>query len=124
MRCLTSIPHVIPGPMLTWNFRRINCERGLNDSSPAGASVLLTPPSAIEHSNHPVNPHPSVQGANPSRVPIDIRQYPGIRRLAGDYAHDFDPLGPFYAGNPARPDDWLAAIGRAQAHPRDRERHR
>ena len=30
-------------------------------------------------------------------------------------AHDFDPLSPFYAGNPAQPDDWLAAIGRAQA---------
>jgi len=67
-----------------------------------------------------VNPHPSVQGANPSRIPVDIRHYPGIRRLAGDYAHDFEPLVPFYGGNPARPEDWLAAIGRTQEHPRER----
>ena len=51
---------------------------------------------------------------------IDIRRYPGIRRLAGDYAYAFDALGEFFAGDPAAPAAWQAAIARAQAHPRDR----
>jgi bacillithiol biosynthesis cysteine-adding enzyme BshC len=51
---------------------------------------------------------------------IDIRRYPGIRRLAGDYAYAFDALGEFFAGDPASPLAWREAIGRAQAHPRSR----
>ncbi|MGE5198822.1 MAG: bacillithiol biosynthesis protein BshC, partial [Rhodospirillaceae bacterium] len=53
-------------------------------------------------------------------MPVDIRRYPGIRRLAGDYAHAFDALAPFYAGNPARPEAWQAAIERALAQGRHR----
>ena len=51
---------------------------------------------------------------------IDIRRYPGIRRLAGDYAYAFDALGEFFAGDPASPSAWREAIGRAQTHPRSR----
>lgn len=43
-----------------------------------------------------------------------------MRRLAADYAYDFDRLGRFYAGNPADGRDWQAAIARTQAYPRDR----
>lgn len=67
-----------------------------------------------------MNPQPSIPGTGAARIPVDIRRYPGIRRLAGDYAYTFEPLAPFFAGNPARPDDWLAAIERARAFPRDR----
>ena len=55
------------------------------------------------------------------RVAVDIRRYPGIRRLAGDYAHAFEPLAPFYEGNPAEPEAWASAIERVQAHARDRQ---
>ena len=51
---------------------------------------------------------------------IDIRRFPWIRRLAADYAFDFGRLSSFFAGNPADADDWTAAIGRAQRHPRQR----
>ena len=75
----------------------------------------------MDHSSFPVNPQVSEQGAAATRVPVDIRRYPGIRRLAGDYAYAFDALAPFYEGNPARPEAWQAAIERAQAHARGRE---
>ena len=45
-----------------------------------------------------------------------------MRRLAGDYAYDFDRLSRFFAGNPADPSAWPAAVARVQAHPRQRER--
>jgi len=54
-------------------------------------------------------------------MPVDIRRYPGIRRLAGDYAHAFALLGEFFQGDPARPDAWQSAIARAQIHPRERD---
>ena len=54
------------------------------------------------------------------RMSIDIRRYPGIRRLAGDYAYAFDALDGFFAGDPASLPAWQNAIGRAQAHPRNR----
>ena len=55
------------------------------------------------------------------RQAVDLRRYPGIRRLAADYADGAAPLLDFYTGNPADPDAWQAAIARAQAAPRERE---
>ena len=55
-----------------------------------------------------------------TRIPIDIRRFPWIRRLAADYAYDFAKLEPFFAGNPADAEAWRAAIGRAQRHERNR----
>ena len=72
----------------------------------------------MNDSNVSVNPHPPAQGAAPPAA-VDIRRYPGIRRLAGDYAYAFASLAPFYEGDPARPEAWASAIARAQAHPRD-----
>jgi bacillithiol biosynthesis cysteine-adding enzyme BshC len=73
----------------------------------------------MDDSSVSVNPHPSTQGpAAPAAV--DIRRYPGIRRLAGDYAYAFEPLAPFYEGDPARPEAWASAVARTQAHPRNR----
>jgi uncharacterized protein YllA (UPF0747 family) len=54
------------------------------------------------------------------RLPVDIRRFPWIRRLAADYAYDFARLGDFFAGDPAAPQSWRDAIGRTQRHPRDR----
>jgi bacillithiol biosynthesis cysteine-adding enzyme BshC len=56
------------------------------------------------------------------RLPVDIRRFPWIRRLAADYAFNFEALAPFFAGDPAQPTAWTDAVGRAQAFPRDRQR--
>jgi bacillithiol synthase len=55
------------------------------------------------------------------RLPIDIRRFPWIRRLATDYAFDFARVAEFFAGNPEDPAAWRGAISRAQSHPRNRE---
>ena len=53
-----------------------------------------------------------------TRIPIDIRRFPWIRRLAADYAAEYAKLSDFFAGNPADPDAWRAAIERTQQHVR------
>ena len=55
-----------------------------------------------------------------SRLPVEIRRFPWIKRLAADYAFEYTRLGDFFAGNPAQPAAWRDAIHRAQQHPRDR----
>ena len=62
----------------------------------------------------------ATSASSSSRLPVDIRRFPWFRRLAVDYAFDFDHLSSFFAGNPADPSAWRSAIARAQAHPRDR----
>jgi bacillithiol biosynthesis cysteine-adding enzyme BshC len=49
---------------------------------------------------------------------LDVRQLSWIRKLAGDYAFDFDRIAPFYAGDPAKPAAWRDAIRRAQGYHR------
>lgn len=46
---------------------------------------------------------------------VDIRQFPWIRRLAADYAFDYDRVERFFAGNPATPEAWADTIARSQA---------
>lgn len=53
-------------------------------------------------------------------MPVDVRRFPWIRRLAADYAYDFGAVAPFFAGNPSDERAWTAAIERTQAHPRGR----
>jgi bacillithiol synthase len=71
----------------------------------------------------PRDAHPPSGDAAPgTRLPIDIRRLPWIRRLAADYAYDFARLSPFFSGNPEDPAAWRDAIARTQRHPRQRER--
>lgn len=56
-----------------------------------------------------------------SRLPVEIRRFPWIKRLAADYAFEYARLADFFAGNPAEPRAWHDAIERAQRHPRDRD---
>lgn len=49
-----------------------------------------------------------------TRLPIDIRRFPWIRRLAADYAYDYLRLADFFAGNPADSSAWVEAIARTQ----------
>ncbi|HTM25728.1 MAG TPA: bacillithiol biosynthesis cysteine-adding enzyme BshC [Vicinamibacterales bacterium] len=51
---------------------------------------------------------------------VDVRRFPWIRPLAGDYAYNFDRVEALYAGNPTDPQAWHAAVSRARQHPRDR----
>src|SRR5438045_3662578 len=53
---------------------------------------------------------------------LDVRGFPWIRPLAGDYAYNFQQVGELYAGNPHEPADWRSAIARAQQQSRDRVR--
>src|SRR5262249_55205549 len=55
-----------------------------------------------------------------TRIPVDVRRFPWIRRLAGDYAYDFSSVARFFAGDPAVPADWDRAIARTQAYARQR----
>ena len=62
----------------------------------------------------------SGDSADIARLPIDIRRFPWIRRLAADYAHDYARVAEFFAGDPASPAAWRDVVGRTQQHPRDR----
>ncbi len=55
------------------------------------------------------------------RIPVDVRRFPWIRRLAADYAYDFPAVAPFFSGDPADRSAWAAAIARTQAHERRRQ---
>src|SRR6476660_3102845 len=51
---------------------------------------------------------------------IDVRRFPWIRPLAGDYAYNFKQIEGLYAGDPLAPSAWRDAVRRAQEHSRDR----
>jgi bacillithiol biosynthesis cysteine-adding enzyme BshC len=51
---------------------------------------------------------------------VDVRRFPWIRPLAGDYAYNFRLVEDLYAGDPTDPQAWRDAVARAQRHPRDR----
>jgi bacillithiol biosynthesis cysteine-adding enzyme BshC len=96
--------------MLTPNPRRFN---------DAGAPAL-TPPDRSERVTVLVQPDPSSPPSSASRVAVDVRRFPWIRRLAADYAFDFPRLSRFFAGDPAQPGAWSDAIAHARTLPRNR----
>ena len=55
------------------------------------------------------------------RIPVDVRRFPWIRRLAADYAYDFQSVAPFFPGDPTKRASWSDAIARAQAYERRRD---
>jgi bacillithiol synthase len=54
------------------------------------------------------------------RIPVDVRRFPWIRRLAADYAYDFRAVAPFFSGDPSDRSAWADAIARTQAYDRRR----
>ena len=40
---------------------------------------------------------------NSLHIPVDIRRFPWIKKLAADYAFQFSALAPFFSGDPAAP---------------------
>jgi bacillithiol biosynthesis cysteine-adding enzyme BshC len=60
------------------------------------------------------------QSESSVRIPVDVRRFPWIRKLAADYAFDFQAVAPFFTGDPSNRTDWARAIAQTQAHPRQR----
>ena len=65
-------------------------------------------------------PQPDLSSTT-TRFPVEIRRFPWIKRLAGDYAFDFPRVADFFAGDPTDRSAWADAIARAQRHPRQRD---
>lgn len=59
-----------------------------------------------------------VSPASAASLAVDIRTFPWIRRLASDYAFDFQKVAPFFAGDPATPVAWADTIQRSQSFAR------
>ena len=38
---------------------------------------------------------------NSLHIPVDIRRFPWVKKLAADYAFQFSALAPFFSGDPA-----------------------
>jgi len=62
----------------------------------------------------------SVTDESSLRIPVDVRRFPWIRRLAADYAYDFRAVAPFFSGDPSDRTAWADAIARSQAYERRR----
>ena len=54
------------------------------------------------------------------RAALDLREFPAASPFSRAYAHAYDAVSPLFAGNPADPSAWRAAIRRVNAAPRDR----
>lgn len=52
---------------------------------------------------------------------VDVRRFAWIRRLAADYAYNYQAVSPFFSGDPTEPAAWTEAIRRTQAHTRRRD---
>jgi uncharacterized protein YllA (UPF0747 family) len=52
---------------------------------------------------------------------LDVRGFPWIRPLAGDYVYNFKQVEGLYAGDPMEPEAWREAVARAQQKSRDRQ---
>ena len=62
-------------------------------------------------------PVPSDSAGEPTtRIAVDIRRFPWIRRLAADYAYNFSSLASFFSGDPSDRGAWAHAIRCAQAN--------
>ena len=53
----------------------------------------------------------------PESVAVDIRRFPGVKRLAAEYTTNFPLLEPFFAGDPADETAWHDAIAARERPP-------
>src|SRR5262245_49229875 len=67
-------------------------------------------------------PAPAESAGRLNVTGVDVRRFPWIRPLAGDYAYNFKQVEGLYAGDPLDDAAWREAARRAQQHPRDRAR--
>jgi len=52
---------------------------------------------------------------------VDVRRFPWIRPLAGEYAFNFERIAPLYAGDPTSRAAWADAMARVAPAPRSRQ---
>jgi bacillithiol synthase len=79
-------------------------------------------PTALREYGH-VSAEPRLSAAPRLKATgVDVRRFPWIRPLAGDYVYNFKQVEGLYAGNPLEPEAWRDAVARAQRKPRDRAR--
>jgi bacillithiol synthase len=55
-----------------------------------------------------------------TRLAVDVRRFPWVRPLAGEYAFNFNAVAPLYAGDPQSADAWRATAAQVQNHGRRR----
>src|SRR3954452_17144781 len=80
-------------------------------------------PTALREYGNTVTAEPSAPAPASGRLNVtgvDVRRFPWILPLAGDYAYDFRQVEDLYAGNPLDAAAWRDAVRRAQQHARDR----
>jgi bacillithiol synthase len=56
-----------------------------------------------------------------ARTAVNVRRFPWIRPLAGDYAFNFERIASLYAGDPTSRTAWAEAVTRAASYPRSRQ---
>jgi bacillithiol synthase len=70
----------------------------------------------------PAAPLPDTEPAGRLRATaVDVRRFPWVRPLAGEYAFNYGSVDGLYAGDPNDPAAWRAAVARVQQHERNRE---
>jgi bacillithiol synthase len=77
-----------------------------------------------EYEPVPVEPTTSAETGSSGRLrafSVDVRRFPWIRPLAGEYAFNFRQVEGLYAGDPSDPDAWRDTIARVQQHARQRD---
>jgi hypothetical protein len=57
-----------------------------------------------------------------TRVAVDVRRFPWVRPLAGEYASNFASVAQLYAGDPQSPDAWREVSARVRSQPGKRDR--
>jgi bacillithiol synthase len=61
---------------------------------------------------------PRAAASSPTRLAVDVRRFPWVRPLAGDYAFNFSNVASLYAGDPQSPEAWHEARARVLARAR------
>src|ERR1700694_5182358 len=91
-----------------WNQKRVGA------AAPCTRHLLLR-----QYLPVPVNSSASSSTSDsPVRIPVDVRRFPWVKRLAADYAYDFSSVAPFYSGDPSSYASWADAIARTRSYPR------
>ena len=88
-----------------------------------GTNLDSFPKRLREYERVPAEPTTSASADPTGRLKataVDVRRFPWIRPLAGDYAFNFKQVEGLYAGDPTDPEAWRHTVARVQRHQRRR----
>ena len=68
----------------------------------------------------PDQEHATADPVSTTRLSIDVRRFPWIRRLVADYAFEYGSVAEFFAGNPEDPAAWSDSVARTRRYSRQR----